>query len=116
MALWGVALLTLLAVVTGFATSLTAGSAGVGAGNAAAARCDTSGVTTVYTLTTTNVTGVTVSNIDAACAGKSIKVTLDNKLTTSSGSGTVPAGGGSMSITVTAIAVTQIMQDEISVV
>jgi len=86
-----------------------------GAGNSAIAHCDTDGVTTAYNLNTTNVTSVTVSNIASACGGATMKITVNNQVTNSSGSGTVPAGGGSLTITVTSIAVTQVMQNEIQV-
>jgi len=97
------------------AASLTSASAGVGSGKSAVARCDTTGVTTVYGLNTTNVTSVVVSNIDSACGGETMKITVSNGLTTSAGTGTVPAGGGSLPISVTSIAMTQAMHDEIVV-
>ena len=96
------------------ASSLTDTSQTVGAGKAAVARCETGGVTTLYNAGTT-VTSVIVSNIASGCAGATMKVTVNNHTTTSSGSGTVPAGGGSLTVNVTSIVLTQSMQNEISV-
>ena len=102
-------------VGSALAASMSDSSRTLAAGNATVARCDTDGVKTVYVLTTTNVTSVTVSNISSGCAGATMKITINNQVTTSSGTGTVPAGGGSLTITVTSIAVTQVMENEISV-
>ncbi len=95
------------------AASLNRTTNTVGAGNASVGRCDTDGVTTVYGLNTTNVTSVIVSNIASACGGATMKVTVNNQATTSSGTGTVPGGGGSLTVTVSSIAVTQVMQNEV---
>jgi hypothetical protein len=98
------------------AANITATSRTLASGNSTIGRCDTDGVSTVYNLTTTNVTGVIVSGINAACAGASMKVTVNNQAATSSGTGVVLVGGGSLTVTVTSIAVTDVMQTEISVI
>ena len=104
------------AIAYGSASSLNDSTRSLGSAKATVGRCDTDGLKTVYNLNTTNVASVTVSNINAGCAGATIKVTVDNKVVTSSGSTVVPAGGGSVTITITSIAVTQVMHNEISVV
>ncbi len=98
------------------ASSLSSASTTVAAGKAAVGRCDTDGVTTLYNLSSSNVVSVAVSNIASACAGATMKVTVNNGTTTSSGSGTVPGGGGSLTVTVTSIALSQSMDNEISVI
>lgn len=101
--------LTIFGTVYGFAATLNVGANTLSAGNASVASCQASGTPTgtysvAYdtTLAAYKVSGVTVTNLDAACAGKAISVTL----TGSSGAtnlgtatGTVPAGGGSLAVT-----------------
>jgi hypothetical protein len=100
--------LTIFGAVYGFAATLNVGANTLSAGNASVASCQASGTPTgTYSLaydTATaayKISGVTVTNLDAGCAGKSISVTL----TGSSGSsnlgtitGTVPVGGGSLAL------------------
>jgi hypothetical protein len=101
--------LTIFGAVYGFAATLNVGANTLSAGNATVASCQASGTPTgtysvAYDTATTayKVSGVTVTNLDAGCAGKAISVTL----TGSSGAsnlgtitGTVPAGGGSLALT-----------------
>lgn len=101
--------LTIFGAVYGFAATLNVDANTLSAGNATVASCETTGTPTgTYQVAydTTNkaygVSGVTVTGLDAACAGKAISVTL----TGNSGAtnlqtvaGTVPAGGGSLVIT-----------------
>jgi pantothenate kinase type III len=83
---------------------------------AAIPRCDTDGVSTVFNLSSTNVASVTVSNIGSGCGGGVLKVTVNNQLTTQSGTGVVLAGGGVLTVPLGApIAVKDVMQTEISV-
>lgn len=102
-------------ILPGLAASMTDASQTEGAGNTAVARCDTDGVTTVYGLNSTNVTSVVVSNVASGCAGLTMKATINNQATTSSGTAVVPAGGGTVTVGVTSIALTQAMQTEIQV-
>jgi hypothetical protein len=101
--------LTIFGAVYGFAATLNVGANTLSAGNATVASCESSGTPTgTYSLSydTTNkaygISGVTVTGLDATCAGKSVSVTL----TSGSGAtnlatitGTVPAGGGSLALT-----------------
>jgi hypothetical protein len=83
----------------------TVTDAGVGAGNAAVAACDTDGVGTSYsTAYTTNVgytvSSVSVTGINTACNGKAIQVTVAKNDGTlpSSGSGTVANGAATVPV------------------
>ena len=100
--------LTIFGAVYGFAATLNVGANSLSAGNASVASCQASGTPTgtyavAYdtTLAAYKISGVTVTNLDTGCAGKSISVTL----TGASGAtnlatitGTVPAGGGSLAL------------------
>jgi hypothetical protein len=97
LAVIGVAVVV-LPLLVGHAASLGAGSQSLGGNSAAVGRCDTDGVGIVQNLSGANVVSVTVSQIASACGNASISVTLNNGTTNSSGSGTVPAGGGSLTV------------------
>lgn len=101
--------LTIFGAVYGFAATLNVGANTLSAGNATVASCETTGTPTgTYQVAydTTNkaygISGVTVTGLDATCAGKAISVTLTgnsgatNLQTVTS---TVPVGGGSLAIT-----------------
>lgn len=63
----------------GAASSLPLSSSSLGAGTANVTSCDGSGVEFRYTLDGAgSVTSVTVANIDAACQGATLRVTLTN--------------------------------------
>ena len=97
---WGAAAAAVVAlpVVTGHASSLVVAPRSLGTSSTAVAQCDTDGFDVVQNLSGSNVVSVTVSQIAAACAGGTLSVTLDNGSTSSSGSATVPGGGGSMTV------------------
>jgi hypothetical protein len=88
---------TLLAGI-GAATSLTLTTASVGAASAATPRCTTAGLTVIQNLSGTTVVSVTVGNLPAACGGAVLQATVNNGTTVGSGSATVAAGGGSLTI------------------
>jgi hypothetical protein len=99
---WALAATVAVAVVSltvGSAASLTAGSKSLGAQGVAVPRCDTDGFTLVQNLSSSNVVSVTVSGIAAACATGTMSVTLNNGTSNSSGTVTVPSGGGSVTVT-----------------
>jgi hypothetical protein len=106
-----------LSVTIGNAASLSTGSKSLGAQGAAVPKCDTDGFTLVQNLTASNVVNVTVGGIAAACATATMSLTVNNGLTNSSGSATVPAGGGSLTITLALpVLVTDAEQIDVSVV
>jgi hypothetical protein len=87
-----------------FASAATIGTvtdAGVGSGNTVVASCDTDGVNTAYGTAYSasapagyNVTTVSVTNINTACNGKTISVTVakSDGSTPATGTGTVASG------------------------
>ncbi len=94
-----------------FAIAATLGgitSTKVGADNVAVASCDTDGVSTAYTTAWDatdkryEVSNVTVSNINNACDGQTIKVTLADSAGVSLGEGTatIPSDVLATSVTV----------------
>ena len=101
--------LTIFGAVYGFAATLNVGANTLSAGNASVASCQASGTPTgtysvAYDTTTAayKVSGVTVTSLDAGCAGKAISVTLTGAAgatNLATIAGTVPAGGGSLALT-----------------
>ncbi len=91
-----------LSACLGLAASLSTTSDAAGQAAVTVPRCSTAGVTTVEVLTGTTISGVTVSNLDAACAAGTLKVTVQVAGgVTGSGSIAVPSGGGSATVTLT---------------
>ena len=103
-----------LFAIIGHATSIGAASTTLGAGKAGVTRCDTDGITVTEVLTGNNVTVVAVAGIASACGTGSLSATINNGTTSSTGVATVPAGGGSMTVTL-ASAVAMKDSDEIDV-
>jgi hypothetical protein len=88
-----------LPLLVGHAASLGSGSQSLGGNTAAVGRCDSDGVGILQNLSGANVVSVTVSQIASACGNASISVAVNNGTANSSGSNTVPAGGGSITVT-----------------
>ena len=88
--------------MVGRAASLGSSSDTIGAGNVPTPRCTSTAVTVVETVTTTYVTGVTVSSIPSSCAGATISVTMAEGPTVfyTPASQTVPAGGGQVTVAI----------------
>lgn len=95
----GVVLAAGLFTVSGHAASLAFPASPIGAGIAAIPRCANKGLSVVQTVATTSVTGVVVSGFPSACGGATVLVTVNNGSANSSGSGTVPIGGGIVTVT-----------------
>jgi hypothetical protein len=102
------AALAAFGTVTGFASTLNLGASGISAGNAVAVSCQVGGPPTgaydvAYdaALGAYAVSDVTVTSLDARCAGKAISLTLTGAGSSRLGTaaGTVPAGGGSLALT-----------------
>jgi hypothetical protein len=94
---------TAASAVFAAAAGLTLASARLGAGGTAVSTCDSDGFTFQNTLDLSGaVTSVTVSGINAACAGGSLNLTLANFSGASIGSGSasLPASGFTGSVTV----------------
>lgn len=85
--------------VVGAAASLTVSSDTLGAASAAMPRCTTAGLGIVQNLAAGTVVSVMVSGIPATCGGAVLQATVNNGITSGSGSATVPAGGGAVTVT-----------------
>ena len=94
----GVAVVALPLLVA-HAASLGAGSQSLGGNSASVSACDSDGVGILQNLSGANVVSVTVSQIASACGNASISAAVNNGTSNSSGSNTVPAGGGSITVT-----------------
>jgi hypothetical protein len=113
-----VALVAILWAETGHASSLATGTATLGDSSAGVTRCDTDGFTITPTIvgTATTVSGLTVAGINAACAGQTLTADVNNGLANSTASAVVPAGGGSVSLTLaTAVAGREGIQYDVTV-
>ena len=102
--LFGIAAFGLAAASAASLGGLTSGS--LGADNGAVSSCDTNGVSIAYGTPTYDATAgvykvssVSVSGIDAACAGKTVAVTLSDAGNASLGSGSVVIAGTTANIT-----------------
>ena len=93
--------LALLAAASayGLATSLPLTSHSLAATSVSVPRCPTTGTTVLENVAGTNITSVTVGAIDATCAGGTLSLTVYNGTATGSGSAIVPAGGGTLTVT-----------------
>jgi len=94
-----VALLTTMGVVVGSAASLSFATDTLGTTTTATPRCTTAGLAVLQNLSGSTVASVTVGALPAACGGATLQVTVNNGGTNSSGSAAVPAGGGSVTVT-----------------
>jgi hypothetical protein len=100
--MWRLTSLLLLACLSGMtvgaAASLTRATDGLGAVKVSVPRCTNVGLLVLPNLSGSNVISVTVSNLPSACGGAAIQATVNSGSANSSGSGTVPAGGGSVTV------------------
>ena len=93
---------TTLGVSLGLTASLNVGPRSLGAARLTVPRCTSSGFGVASNLTGSNVVSVTVSNLPAGCGGATVQVAVNNGSASSTGSGTVPAAGGSVTVTLAA--------------
>jgi hypothetical protein len=94
--------LTVVGLVVGLSASLTISPRSLGAARLTVPRCTSAGFGVINNLTGSNVVSVTVSSLPSACGGAAVQVAFNNGSTSSTGSGTVPAGGGSVTIALAA--------------
>jgi hypothetical protein len=83
----------------GAAASVSFSSSTLGAARMATPRCTAAGLTVFQNLSGVNVISVTVGGLPPACGTATLQVTLDNGAANASGSAAVPAGGGSVTVT-----------------
>jgi hypothetical protein len=89
--------LTVAAVVAGYAAAIDLQSS-LGSGSASVERCTSAALGVHGDLTGNDVASVTVSSVPASCGNATIQVAVDNGTAHASGSSTVPAGGGSVTV------------------
>ena len=85
-------------VVFGAAASLNLAADTLGAARVTMPRCTTAALTVVPNLVGSSVGSVTVGGLPASCGTATLQVTVANGATSGSGSATVPAGGGSVTV------------------
>ena len=105
------------AVVVGAAASLAVTSGSLGAGSVLLPRCTTAGLGVIQNLSGSNVISVTVSGLPVACGNGTLLVAVNDGTASSTGSTTVPTGGGSVTVTLaTAVAVSTAETTDVIVV
>jgi hypothetical protein len=95
----GLVLIGAASGVFGAAASVAFSSDTLGAARAATPRCTSAGLTVFQNLSAGTVVSVTVGGLPAACGGATLQATLNNGAANASGSAAVPAGGGSVTVT-----------------
>ena len=100
------------------ASNLDESSETLASNKATITRCDSDGVASVFNheaATPFRIVSVSVSGIASGCSGSTLSVTVNNGLTNSSGSATVPAGGGAVTVTLSSpVALRDATQTEVS--
>jgi hypothetical protein len=94
-------------IAVAFAAALTFDGRSLGMDTEIVPRCASAGLGVLQNVSGTTVVSVTVSGLPSACGSATLQVTVNNLVTSSSGSATVPGGGGSVTVTLgTAVAIT----------
>ncbi|MDQ2935027.1 MAG: hypothetical protein M3R49_08650, partial [Chloroflexota bacterium] len=107
-------LLCATTAVIGAAASLGFATQTVGAARVTPARCTAAGLSVTPTLVGTTWTSVAVGGLPASCGGATLQLTVNTGTTNSGGSAVVPAGGGTVSVTLAVSqAVTAVMQTDL---
>jgi hypothetical protein len=114
-AVLGMLLLAVACCGVAFAAALPTATGSLAADRVATPRCTNAGLLVIPNLSGANVASVTVSSLPSACGGATIQVAVNDGTTSSSGSGTVPGGGGSVTVTLGA-AVPAATAEELDVV
>lgn len=109
------ALVVVACCCVGLAASLTLATTSLATTSVATPRCTNAALLVTPNLSGANVVSVTVSSLPAACGNATIQAAVNNGVASSSGSATVPAGGGSVTVTLTT-AVAETVGQEIDVV
>jgi hypothetical protein len=109
------AVLVLAGASTAFAASLAVTGQSLGAATIDAPRCTTAGLSILQNLSAATVISVTVGSLTAGCGNATLAATVNNLVTSSGGSATVPSGGGSVTVT-PAVAVAITAAEEIDLV
>lgn len=88
----------------GAAASLAFSGGSLGFAGVSTPRCTSAALSVTPVLTASTISSVTVAGLPAACGGAALSVTADNGVSSSSGSTTVPGGGGAVSVSLTGTA------------
>jgi hypothetical protein len=111
-------LVVVLAVVAGSTSGAQAAAVSTLAGDLGASvvtigRCSATGLSVLPNVTVSSVVSATVATLPAACGNATLQLTVNNGVTNSSGSAVVPAGGGSVTVTLAvAVALTTQLQTD----
>lgn len=92
------ALVVVASVALGSAASLPVAAQSLGATTVTIPRCTTLGSAVFPELDASIVTGTTVGPLPPACAGATLRVTVDSGVSVGVGSITVPGGGGTVTV------------------
>ena len=92
-------LLGTASAILGAAASLAVSSDTLGAAWTATPRCTAAGLSVFQNLSAGTVVSVTVGGLPAACGGATLQATVNNGVTSGSGSAVVPGGGGATTVT-----------------
>jgi hypothetical protein len=100
------AILTLTCVVgglsVGFATSVGVNVRSLGAARVSTPRCTSSAVIVLPNLSGSNYVSVTVTGLPSSCGGATVQVAVNNGTSSSTGSTSIPSGGGSVTVSLAA--------------
>jgi hypothetical protein len=107
--------IALSGVLIGAAASLGLSSTTLGAATTSAPRCTAAALSVIQNLSAGTVVSVTVGNLPAGCGGATLQVTVNNGIANGSGSATVAAGGGSLTVTLGSAPAVRVA-DEIDIV
>jgi hypothetical protein len=93
-----VGLALVLCAGAAFAASLALEGSSLGTATTSTPRCTHAGLGVIQNLSASTVISVTVSGLPATCANATLQVTVNNTITSSSGSATVSQEGGSVTV------------------
>jgi hypothetical protein len=101
----------ILGTAIAFAASLAFDGRSLGMDNETTPRCTSAGLGVIQNVVGTTVISVTVNGLPSACGNATLQVAVNNQVTSSNGSATVPSGGGTVTVTLgLAVAITAVEQ------
>jgi len=95
----GLLVLAAASAIVGAAASMAISSDSIGMARVSVPRCTSAALSVVQNLSAGTVVSVTVGGLPATCGGATLQATVNNGATFASGSASVPAGGGSVTVT-----------------
>jgi hypothetical protein len=91
--------LCLLFAEPALAASLSTSTDSLAGASVTVPRCTTAGLSVLPNFSGTTVVSVTVSGIPSTCGGATLEATVTNGTTNGGGNATIPAAGGSVTVT-----------------